>query len=199
MSEEFNRSKTIQKNEELEIRSLKVDDSDEKIIEGYAIKFNEQSKKLGTFYEIIDSRALDNVDLSDVKCLLDHDYSKVLGRTKSKTLELSVDEKGLKFRCVLPKTSYADDLYELVNRSDVNECSFGFTVDEADKTAKTIKKMNDGSYLRTVNKINKLFEISIVSLPAYSNTSAEIKRDFDNAIAIYEKEKLTLELELLDY
>lgn len=199
MTEEFNRSKSIQNVEELEIRSLQVDDSDEKIIEGYAIKFNERSKKLGTFYEIIDSRALDDVDLSDVKCLLDHDYSKVLGRTKSETLELSIDEKGLKFRCVLPKTSYAEDLYELVNRSDVNECSFGFTVNEQDKTAQTIKRMSDGFYLRTVNKINKLFEISIVSLPAYSNTSAEIKRDFDNAVQAYEKEKILLELELLDY
>ncbi|MGM0259373.1 HK97 family phage prohead protease [Enterococcus sp. AZ102] len=199
MTEEFNRSKITQSNEELEIRSLQTDDSDEKIIEGYAITFNNQSKKLGSFYEVIDSRALDNVDLSDVKCLLDHDYSKVLGRTKSKTLELSVDEKGLKFRCVLPRTSYAEDLYELVNRLDVNECSFGFTVNEKDKSAQTVKRLSDGSYLRTVNKIDTLYEISIVSLPAYNNTSAEIKRDFDNAIATYEKEKISLQLELLDY
>lgn len=198
MTENFKRSKSIQNVEELEIRSLKTDNNDEKIIEGYAIVFNQKSKKMGNFYEVISKNALDNVDLSDVKCLLDHDYSKILGRTKSKTLELSVDEKGLKFKCVLPQTSYADDLYELVNRSDVNECSFGFKVNEADKTAQTIKKMNDGSYLRTVNKIQTLFEISIVSLPAYSNTTAQIKRDFDNAVQQFEKEKLTLELELLD-
>lgn len=197
--ENFNRSKDVQTSEELQIRSLQTDNSDEKVIEGYAITFNNQSKKLGTFYEVIDSRALENVDLSDVKCLLDHDYSKVLGRTKSKTLTLSVDEKGLKFRCVLPSTSYANDLYELVNRSDVNECSFGFTVNEKDKLAQTVKKMQDGSYLRTVNKIETLYEISIVSLPAYTNTSAEIKRDFDNAIFQFEKEKLLLEFELLDY
>lgn len=180
-------------------KGLLTSEKDEsKVISGYAIKFNEKSKLLGNFYEIIDEHALDNVDLSDVKCLVDHDFSKVLGRTLSDTLKLSVDKVGLHFECKLANTSYANDLYELIARADVNECSFGFTVDETDKTAQTVTREN-GVLVRHVKKIDKLYEVSIVSLPAYSNTSAEIKRDFETAQKQFELEKLSIELELLNY
>ncbi|EQA5419178.1 HK97 family phage prohead protease [Enterococcus hirae] len=66
-------------------------------ISGYAIKFDEKSKLLGNYYEIIDSKALNKTDLSDVKCYFNHDSSAVLGRTKAKTLELIIDDKGLMF------------------------------------------------------------------------------------------------------
>lgn len=185
---ETNRSKKILNNE----------NDGTKVISGYAIKFNEKSKLLGNFYEVIDEHALDNVNLSDVKCLVDHDFSKVLGRTLSDTLSLSIDKVGLHFECKLANTSYANDLYELIARADVNECSFGFTVDETDKTAQTITRDKNGVLVRHVKKIDKLYEVSIVSLPAYSNTSAEIKRDFETAQKQFELEKLSLEFELLN-
>lgn len=171
--------------------------ANEGIIEGYAIIFNQKSKKLGNFYEVIDAHALDNVDLSAVKCLLDHDTSKVLGSAKNKTLNLSINDKGLRFKVNIPDTTYAKDLYTLVDRGDIDGCSFGFNVNEKDRSAQTVTKMSDGNYLRKVNKIEKLTEISIVSIPAYDSTVATIKRDYDQAVKQYELEKLNTTLELL--
>src|SRR5699024_11588687 len=62
--------------------------------------------------EIVAPNALDGVDVSDVKCLINHDFSYVIGRTQAGTLELQVDGKGLYFKCHLPNTSYARDIYE---------------------------------------------------------------------------------------
>ena len=174
-------------------------DDNKKVITGYALKFGERSKKLGNFYEVIDRHALDNVDFTDVKCLIDHDYSKILGRTKSDTLELKVDDVGLFFSVEIPNTSYALDLYESVKRGDISECSFGFKVDEKDRMAQQVQRVENGLYLRTVKKISTLSEVSIVANPAYSNTTADIKRDYEQAIAQHEQTKLKLEIELLNF
>lgn len=191
-------SKEILNNERVRPDSLASQTKEgKKIITGYAIKFGQQSKKLGNYYEIIDSRALDNVDLTDVKALVDHDYSKVLGRTLSNTLSLEIDNVGLKFEIELADTSYANDLYKSIERGDINECSFGFKIDETDRNSTTVERIDSDTYLRTVKKIKELREISIVSLPAYENTNAEIKRDLEQAVKQYEIEKATLELELL--
>ncbi|MEJ7207705.1 HK97 family phage prohead protease, partial [Staphylococcus epidermidis] len=72
------------------------------VIKGYAIIFNTMSDDLGGFREIVAPNALDDVDISDVKCLINHDFNYVIGRTQAGTLELKVDEKGLYFKCHLP-------------------------------------------------------------------------------------------------
>ncbi|MEB6212998.1 HK97 family phage prohead protease [Enterococcus casseliflavus] len=192
-------SKDIQRNENEEVRPdfLTQTKEGKKFLTGYAIKFGHRSKKLGNYYEIIDSRALDDVDLTDVKALVDHDYSKVLGRTLSNTLSLEIDNVGLKFEIELADTTYANDLYKSIERGDINECSFGFRIDETDRNSTTVERIDSDTYLRTVKKIKELREISIVSLPAYENTNAEIKRDLEQAVKQYEIEKATLELELL--
>ncbi|QQU18449.1 HK97 family phage prohead protease [Enterococcus casseliflavus] len=192
-------SKDIQRNENEEVRPdfLTQTKEGKKFLTGYAIKFGHRSKKLGNYYEIIDSRALDDVDLTDVKALVDHDYSKVLGRTLSNTLSLEIDNVGLKFEIELADTTYANDLYKSIERGDINECSFGFRIDETDRNSTTVERIDSETYLRTVKKIKELREISIVSLPAYENTNAEIKRDLEQAVKQYEIEKATLELELL--
>lgn len=169
----------------------------ENIIEGYAITFGKQSKKLGNFYEVIGSHALDDVDLSAVKCLADHDTSKVLGSVKNKTLELSVDDVGLKFKVMLPDTTYANDLYKLVERGDIDGCSFGFNVNEKNSKSQSVSRLSNGDYVRKIHKIDTLKEISIVSIPAYDSTTATIKRDFKQAVNQFELEKLSTQLELL--
>lgn len=191
-------SKDIQRNDE-RVRPdfLTQTKEGKKFLTGYAIKFGQRSKKLGNYYEIIDARALDGVDLTDVKALVDHEYSKVLGRTLSNTLSLEIDNVGLKFEIELADTTYANDLYKSIERGDINECSFGFRIDEADRNSTTVERIDSDTYLRTVKKIKELREISIVSLPAYENTNAEIKRDLEQAVKQYEIEKATLELELL--
>lgn len=192
-------SKDIQRNEEVRPDFLTQTKEGKKFLTGYAIKFGQRSKKLGNYYEIIDSRALDGVDLTDVKALVDHDYSKVLGRTLSNTLSLEIDNVGLKFEIELADTTYANDLYKSIERGDINECSFGFRIDETDRNSTTVERVDSDTYLRTVKKIKELREISIVSLPAYTDTSvnAEIKRDLEQAVKQYEIQKATLELELL--
>lgn len=192
-------SNRVQRNEE-KVHSpdfLTQTKEGKKFLTGYAIKFGQRSKKLGNYYEIIDVRALDGVDLTDVKALVDHDYSKVLGRTLSNTLSLEIDNVGLKFEIELADTTYANDLYKSIERGDINECSFGFRIDETDRNSTTVERVDSDTYLRTVKKIKELREISIVSLPAYKGTNAEIKRGFEQAVKQYEIEKATLELELL--
>ena len=97
------------KQTQLEIRQLHEFVNDNNIVEGYALKFNKPSKDLGGFVETIDARALDGVNMEDVKLFLNHDSGNLLGRTKSGTLQLSVDEVGLKFRCELPNTTLGND------------------------------------------------------------------------------------------
>lgn len=181
----------------MEIRSLaEVQSGENRTIEGYALKFNSMSKDLGGFKEIISPEALANTDLSDVRCFVDHDSSMVLGRTASQTLELTVDDIGLHFRCQLPNTSYANDLYESINRGDINECSFGFVVKDASQTW----TQQDGTYIRSLNSIDELYEISIVSIPAYEGTDAVVaQRSLERVINDREKRKLQMELELLNY
>ena len=157
-----------------EIRSteqIKAVDDEKQIVEGYALRFNKLSNDLGGFVEEISPEALKEADLSDVRCLIDHDSSKVLGRTVSETLELKVDDEGLYFRCQLPDTTYAKDLYENIRLGNISNCSFGFILDDED--GDSFEKREDGLFKRTLRKIRSLFDVSIVTYPAYNDTSVE--------------------------
>src|SRR5699024_5858030 len=89
------------------------------VVEGYAIIFNLMSDDLGGFKEIVALNALDGVDVSDVKCLINHDLRYVIGLTQARTLELQVNEKGLYFKCHLPNSAYARDIYENIKAGNV--------------------------------------------------------------------------------
>lgn len=177
----------------LEIRALStVEEIKDSTVEGYAIKFNSESRDLGGFIEIIEPTAFDGVDMSDVRAFMDHDAGKLLGRTASGTLELTIDERGVKFKLDLPNTTVGRDALELVKRGDLNQCSFGFTVAEDEWY-----KQGDKIY-RSIKKIGNFFEISLVSIPAYDDTDVSVaKRGLNQAVNDLEKEKLSLELDLL--
>lgn len=182
-----------------EIRSADVQDG-QMIVEGYALKFNSLSESFGNWREIIDPHALDNCDLSNVVCLINHDTTLVLGRNTSGTLELNVDDTGLYFRCVFPNTSYAKDLYELIQRGDVNKMSFGFFLAPNGDEFSVDEK--NGGYIRTLKAIEKIFDVSIVTIPAYEDTNVEIaQRSLEKLQKEIEKEKelLLLQLELDKY
>ena len=158
-----------------EIRSLeevRTSEETDMVVSGYALKWDTWSEDLGGFVETIDKEALKDTDLSDVRCYFNHDSSMVLGRTSSGTLELELDSTGLYFRCQLPDTSYGRDLFQSIKRSDINQCSFGFIIDNED--GDTFNKRSDGMYERIIRKIKSLWEISIVSMPAYSDTSVAV-------------------------
>lgn len=146
------------------------DEAAEKIISGYFIVFNSETELYEGCFEEIAPESFDNVDLSDVRAIIDHETSKVLGRTKSGTLTLSVDVKGVYGEIkVNENDTEAMNLYSRVQRGDVDQCSFGFSIlDEAMETR------DDGSYKFTIKAI-ELFEVSVVTFPAYADTAVEAR------------------------
>ena len=91
--------------------------------------FNSETKLYESVYEEISDKAFENIDLSDIQSIADHDTAKIFGRTKSQTLSLSVDEKGLFGEITINKNdTEAVNLYERVKRGDIDQCSFGFNI-----------------------------------------------------------------------
>lgn len=140
--------------------------------DGYAAVFN-QVTDLGWFREVIRPGAFARAitEKQDVRCLQNHDDNLVLGRTKNETLALQEDSKGLKFSCDFPDTQTAKDLRALLDRGDVDSCSFGFIVR---KQTWTEERLEDGTIqdTREIQDVD-LFDVSIVTFPAYSGTSCE--------------------------
>ncbi|MBC1373367.1 HK97 family phage prohead protease [Listeria booriae] len=175
--------------------STDVDGEKEMVIQGYALKFNSLSEDLGGFRELILSTAMDNVDLSDVRCLVNHDRNLCIGRTKADTLKLNVDQTGLWFECSLPATSYAKDLYENMKAGNIDQCSFKFFLSEGGASWKRDK---DGGYVRSIHKFSKIEEISIVTIPAYEGTNVEVASRDLKVAADREKELVKIELNLIN-
>lgn len=155
------------------IREVRVATSDDGThsVSGYAIVFNSPSMDLGGFTEVVGPGSLARTlsGNADVLCLRDHKPELLLGRTTSGSLTLVEDQIGLQFTCSLPATSAASDLAESLRRGDINSCSFGFAAFND-----TWTQDSQGNILRNLLDI-ELFEISIVSFPAYESTSASIR------------------------
>lgn len=146
---------------------------EEGIVEGYALLFDTQSDGL-PFYETIERGALDGViERSDVFALLNHSIDRgVLARSNKGvgSLELSVDDTGLKYRFSLPDTAIGKELAENLRRGEIDQSSFGFTVEE-DRW----EKRDDGIWSRRIIKINELFDVSPVYRAAYSATTVSMR------------------------
>lgn len=149
-----------------------------KTIEGYALLFNSPSKDLGGFVEVIDPKALDGVDLSNVIMLDQHDYSKPLASVKAGTLKLDVDDKGLHFVATLDDSvSYANDAYQNVKSGNVDSMSFRFDVDDG---SDIFTRDEDGKVTRTIKQVKALFEVSTVTIPAYDDSNVQVdKRSYE--------------------
>lgn len=204
---------------EKEIRSLstfeirKIGEGKEKEIhiQGYALTFDQMSENLG-FREIIAKGALDNCDMSNVILNYNHHDDKILARnSKSEgpgSLKLSIDDKGLFFDAIPTDTSYSRDLITNMENGIVGKCSFAFRIDWTDDDAQTWDWDNGtrGFDLRTIHKIAKISDVSIVTSPAYESTSStvyqrskddhkkELKKAKDDEIRKLELELIALEL-----
>jgi HK97 family phage prohead protease len=155
----------------VEVRAAK---DGSKAIEGYAAVFNSLSEDLGGFREQITPGAFTRAlsDKPDVLCLVDHDSSRLLGRTSSGTCTVEQDDNGLKFRCDLPNTREGNDLHEMVKRGDISQCSFSFSVDEDTWDEATDPDDESKSFIRrTLTSVRKLYDVSPVVKPAYPATS----------------------------
>ena len=149
--------------------------TESRTIEGYALVFNKESRNLGGFVEIIEPSSLNGViDKSDVLCLLNHNEERgVLARSKYGTgsLELTVDETGLKYKCEAPNTQLGDEVLEGIRRGDISTSSFAFQI-ESDKW----EKRNDGIYVRHITKFKELYDVSPVYKEAYPDTSVALRK-----------------------
>lgn len=138
---------------------------------GHAALFNCLSENLGGFRERILAGAFkEAIRASDVRALFNHDANLVLGRTKSGTLRVSEDGRGLAIEIDPPKTSYANDLMESIERGDIDQMSFAFTV-------KQDRWFTDpsGQQIREIIEVDRLFDVSPVTYPAYAETSVSAR------------------------
>ena len=150
----------------------RADETPSRTIVGYAAVFDSWSDPInGWFKEKIDRHAFDDCDMSDVIMCFNHSINDLRARTTSGTLQLSIDDHGLRFSFEAPHTARGDEMLELVRRGDISQCSFRFSVAEdvwayADNS--NALEMSE----RTVLKIAKLYDTSLVVYPAYPDTEA---------------------------
>lgn len=135
-------------------------------IEGYFSVFNSNYEIWPGATESIAPGAFSNTLSDDVRALINHDTTLVLGRNKAGTLELREDARGLWGKITInPNDSDAMNLYERVKRGDVDQCSFGFDIVNEETEFR-----EDGSIHWTIREV-KLYEVSCCTFPAYEDTS----------------------------
>lgn len=149
---------------------LRASEDGKKKIVGYAAKFNSRSVELWGFVEEIAPGAFDRAlrESHDVRALVDHDPSKILGRSKAGTLRLSIDDTGLVSEIDPPDTQASRDIQVSLDRGDVTGMSFGFRV--ISDEWRTDGKMP----LRTIKDL-ELFDVSVVTYPAYPATEVSLR------------------------
>ena len=148
-------------NVELRTAEVRAAGDDSLVIEGYAANF-EQRTDLGYFKEEIARGAFDDVMEDDVRLLLNHEGAP-MARTTNGTLELSIDDTGLKYRAALADTQDGRDLYKLIKRGDISQSSFAFTIAE--------QEWSEDRSVRKVVKMARLLDVSPVTYAAYPTTS----------------------------
>lgn len=158
------------------------EEEDKMILEGYALVFNNETligdEEYG-FIEQIDSRALSDTKMKDVPMKYNHmDSFLIIARTKNQSLSLTVDSIGLKVRAELLDTNTNQDIYKMVRSGLLDKMSFAFTVDEQ------VWNREGRIPKRTIKKIERLYDVSVVDTPAYDATS------------IYARSLESMELEL---
>ena len=173
-----------------EVRTYKVanieirDGTDGRTITGYPVVFDKPSQNLGGFIEYVDKNAFKNVSFDNVYLLYGHEFNNVLARVDAGTLTIGVDDTGVFFSATLPNTTLANDVLENIRVGNIQGMSFGFTVDDE-------RWQTDGDVdVRTILKIDELFEITLTPIPAYQDTK----------VAIAQRDKLhrSSELELIE-
>lgn len=140
---------------------------------GYASVFDTETFIPGEGYEIIGRSAFDDVSKredTDVRALYNHDRSMLLGRQSSGTLRWSVDSTGLPFEVDLPDTQLGRDIRVLLERGDLDGCSFAWVEGEYD-----IKTRTAGGNVKVHTRVDRLVDVSVVTIPAYPGTSAKLR------------------------
>lgn len=147
------------------------DDGDDLIIEWYFAVFDSPYVLWDGATEIVKPGAFAGCLSGDIRALIDHDTRLVLGRTKAGTLTLREDARGL-YGTIKINRDDADamSLYARVQRGDVDQCSFGFDIEE-----ETFVDLGGGQCRWEINKVNPLYEVSVVTYPAYEETAVKAR------------------------
>lgn len=160
---------------------------DSYIVEGYASTFSPYVMYRDKDMEVreqIDPHAFDNADMADIILQYDH-AGRVYARTSNETLEVSVDDHGLKVRADLSKTESARQLYEEIKSGMITQMSFAFTIGE--------DEYNKKERLRTIKTVRKVYDVSAVSIPANPDTEIAARSYFDGVIEMERAERLAAE------
>lgn len=146
--------------------------NDDLFIEGYFSVFNSEYPLWEGASEIVKPGAFTNSVSGDVRALINHDSSLVLGRTKAGTLTLRQDERGLWGSIRINRDDVdAMNLYARVQRGDVDQCSFGFDIKR-----ETFVDLGDGKCRWEIEEVDPLYEVSVCTFPAYTETSVSARK-----------------------
>ena len=182
---------------ELRLTELRALDDEKMIVEGYAVVFDSVTD-LGWIKEVVDKNAFNGCDMSDVCMKYNHSNELlIMARTRNNSLQLIIDERGLKVRAELIDTTQNRDIYKMIQARLLTKMSFAFIVSEEEVDYET--------NTRRILRIEKLFDVSVVDVPAYESTEiyARNKEQYEEEKEQYQagklekkKEKLTLLLSL---
>lgn len=197
MKEEMKMDKTKIENRLADVE-FKESEDNKMVLEGYALVFNQETligDEENGFIESIDRNALANANLKDVPMKYNHNDSfLIIARTRNNSLQLMVDEIGLKVRAELIDTESNKDIYKMVRAGLLDKMSFAFTVSsqKIDRSGNIPK--------RTITGIDRLYDVSVVDLPAYDQTLIVVGRSLalvDTELKAMDMEKAKKEVEIL--
>ena len=159
----------------VEARAIGDQDDERRIVTGYASTFDEPYVLYDgdgwKYLEVVDRGAFDDTDMSDVIMQYDH-RGRVFARTRNNTLTVTPDDRGLFIEADLGGTEIGRELYEEIRGGYTDRMSFGFTVNgEYEESQKTDEGVR--IYIRHITSVQKLYDVSAVSLPANDGTSIE--------------------------
>ncbi|WP_424766306.1 HK97 family phage prohead protease [Paenibacillus sp. sgz302251] len=157
-----------------EVEARSIDGSDDLLVEGYAATFNSPTVLYSydgvDYKEVIDARAFEGADMSDVIFNYNHG-GKVVARTRNNTLELTTDSRGLHIRAKVGGTVEGRNLHQEIRDGYIDRMSFRFAVAEDSYDRKT--------QTRTILKFKKIYDVSAVDIPAYDDTSIQARSFFE--------------------
>ena len=184
------------RNIDVSLFERRAEDDGAKVVEGYATTFNRPYELYSidgyTVLEQIDARAFDECDMSDVIMQYDHE-GRVFARTSNGTLKLEADEHGLKITADLGGTEQGRQLYEEIKGGYTTKMSFGFRVKTAERTIEEDETTGNVKVHRKITAIEKLYDVSAVSLPANDATEISARNLSEGVIAEVKSERLAIE------
>lgn len=177
------------------LQEVQEGEAPSRTIEGYAIVFGKESNLLVDYWdayrEIIEPGAItaDELKGMDIKMTMYHNREKLLARSNKGegTLNLSVDEVGVKYSFEAPNTEDGNTALELVKRGDLAGSSFAYWTDESSNVS--YEKTAEGVLLRHVKKISQIYDMTIAADPAYNETTVTAREIEQSGITLKEPQR----------